>query len=93
MDLFQFQGGVASYLVSNDQAVAEISDALGLGMELYVNRKKVDMLQDPPAYLVERNKALLKAAAETSNIYNRMMKDVVKAVAGTDDKKSHEYKL
>jgi len=35
---------------------------------------------------------LLKAATETSNIYNGMMKDVVKAVAGTDDKKSDEYK-
>jgi len=32
--------------------VAEISDALGLGVELYVNKKKVDMLQDPSTYLL-----------------------------------------
>jgi len=47
MDLFQFQGGVTAYLVSDDQVVAEISDAIGLGMELYVNKKTLDMLQDP----------------------------------------------
>jgi len=36
---------------------------------------------------------LLKAATERSNIYKGMMKDVVKAVAGTDDEKSDEYKV
>jgi len=55
MDLFQFRGGAASYPVSNDQAVSEISDAIGLGMELYVNKKKLDMLQNPSAYLEKRN--------------------------------------
>jgi len=61
MDLFQFRGGVASYPVSNEQAVTEISEALCLGGELYINMKKVDMLQNPSAYLEQRNKALLKA--------------------------------
>jgi len=49
IDLFQFQGGVESYLVSNDQVVAEISDSLGLGAELYFNKKKVNKLQ-PTSY-------------------------------------------
>jgi len=30
-----------------------------LAWELYVNKKKVDMLQDPSAYLLQRNKASL----------------------------------
>jgi len=93
MDLFQFRVGVASYLVSNDQVVSEISDALGLGEELYVNKKKVDMLQDPSAYLLQRNKVLLKSATGMSNIYEELMKDVVKAIAGTSDKESDEYKV
>jgi len=54
MDLFQFRGGVASYPVSDDQVVSEISEALGLGMELYVNNKKLDMLRDPSGYLEQR---------------------------------------
>jgi len=66
--------------VSDDQVVAEISD---LGMELYVNRRKVDMLQDPSTYLLQRNKELLKAASGTSNICNELMVEVVKGVVGT----------
>jgi len=92
MDLFQFRGGAASYPVSNDQAVSEISDALGLGAELYINKKKVEMLQDPSAYLLERNKVLLKSASGMANMYEELMKDIVKAIAGTSDKNSDEYK-
>jgi hypothetical protein len=63
-------------------------------MELYINKKKVDMLQDPSAYLLQRNKALLKSAtAGKSDIYEELMKDVVKAIAGTSDKGSDEYKV
>jgi len=61
-------------------------------MELYVNKKKVEMLQDPSAYLLQRNKALLKSATGMSNIFEEVMKDVVKAIAWTSDKDSDEYK-
>jgi len=50
------------------------------------------MLQDPSAYLLERNKALLKAASITGNIYKNVMTDVVKAVAGTSEQERKEYK-
>jgi hypothetical protein len=88
MYLFQFQGGVASYPVSNDQAVSEI---LGLGTELYVNKKKVDMLQDPSAYLLQRNKALLAAGSNNTGLYANSLDQVVKAVKGKTNKKDLEY--
>jgi len=61
--------------------------------ELHVNKKKLDMLQDPSVCLLQRNKALLKSATGTSNIYKELMKDVVKAIAGTSDQESDEYKV
>jgi len=71
--------------------VSEISDALGLGAELYVNKKKIDMLQDPSAYLLQRNKALLAAGANTTGAYANSLDQVVKAVTGKTNKKSAEY--
>jgi len=91
IDLFQFQGGVVSYPVSNDQVVSEISGALGLGMELYINKKKLDMLQNPSVYLKQRNKALQDKAANTQRLYGDALHNVVSTVAGTDDKKKPEY--
>jgi len=71
--------------------VSEISDALGLGAELYVNKKKVEMLQDPSAYLLQRNKALLAAGASTSGAYANSLDQVVKAMTGKTNKKDPEY--
>jgi len=71
--------------------VTEISDAIGLGAELYVNKKKVDMLQDPSAYLLQRNKALLKAGTSTASAYANSLDNVVKAVTGKADKKDPAY--
>jgi len=71
--------------------VTEISDALGLGAELYINMKKVDMLQDPSAYLEQRNKALLALGASTAGAYANSLDQVVRAVTGKTNKKSAEY--
>jgi hypothetical protein len=91
MDLFQFRGGAASYPVSDSQVVSEISDAIGLGMELYVNQKKLDMLQNPSAYLEQRNKALQDRAGNTGRVYAEALNNVVSIIAGTDDKKNAAY--
>jgi hypothetical protein len=91
MDLFQFRGGAASYPVSNDQAVSEISDAIGLGMELYVNKKKLDMLQNPSAYLEKRNRGLQDRAGNTEKVYANALNNVASIIAGTDDKKNPAY--
>jgi len=71
--------------------VSEISEALGLGMELYINKKKLDMLQNPSTYLEQRNKALQDRAGNTQKLYGEALHNVVSTVAGTDDKKKLEY--
>jgi len=73
--------------------VSEISDALGLGAELYINKKKVEMLENPSAYLLERNKVLLAAGANTENVYSTTLDSVVKSVTGKPDikKDNPEY--
>jgi len=54
------------------------------------------MLQDPSAYLLQQNKALLKSATGMGDMYEELMtdivKDIVKAISGTSDKNSDEYK-
>jgi len=62
-----------------------------LGTELYVNRKKVDMLQNPSAYLKERNRALVARGANTANIYANALDNVVKSVTGIKNKKDLAY--
>jgi len=54
-------------------------------------KKKVDMLQDPSAYLLQRNKALLAAGASTTSSYANSLDQVVKAVTGVMNKKDPEY--
>jgi len=60
MALFQFQGGRSALMLpaSNKQAVAEINESLGLGLDQYVAERKVAMLADPLAYLNAQNTAL-----------------------------------
>jgi len=43
---------------SNKQAIAEMNESLGLGLDQYVAQRKVEMLTDPLAYLNTRNTAL-----------------------------------
>jgi len=50
--------------------------------------KKVDMLQDPSAYLEQRNNALLKAGTSTATSYANSLDHVVRAVTGKTNKKS-----
>jgi len=54
-------------------------------MELYFNKKKVGMPQNPSAYLVERNKVLLAAGANTEKVYATTLDSVVKSVTGKSD--------
>ena len=60
MALFQFHGGRSALMLpaSNAQAIAEINESLGLGLDQYVAEKKVEMLADPLAYLTTQNTEL-----------------------------------
>jgi len=60
MPLLQFHGGRSALMLpaSNKQAIAEINESLGLGLDQYVAQRKVAMLTDPLAYLTKRNNAL-----------------------------------
>jgi len=71
--------------------LAEISDTLGLGAELYINRKKVDMLQNPSAYLEQRNRVLQDRGTNTANVNREALDSVVKSVTGIKNKKDLAY--
>jgi len=63
MALFQFGGGQAVGLpASNEQAVSEIAESLGLGVGQYLNKKKIQMLGNPVDYLTNCNNALAAVA-------------------------------
>jgi len=55
-----FRGGrdAQSYPVSDNQAVAEINESLGLGIDQFMAAKKIDMLNSPAKYLKDRNDKL-----------------------------------
>jgi hypothetical protein len=47
--MLTFRGGrdVQAYPVSNDQAVSEINESLGLGIEQFMTGKKIALLNAP----------------------------------------------
>jgi len=58
--MLTFQGGreVQGYPVSKDQAISEINESLGLGIEQFMAGKKIAMLNAPAKYLKDRNDRL-----------------------------------
>jgi len=83
MALLQFRGGrVAGLPASNEQAIGEIAELLGLGVGQYLSRKKVQMLGNPVDYLTRRNTALAAVGATTANTYDTKLDDLVDSIAG-----------
>jgi len=83
MALFQFQGGRAVGLpASNDQAIGEIAELLGLGVGQDLNKKKIQMLGNPVNYLTNRNDALAAVSTATTNAYNTKLDALVNSIAG-----------
>jgi len=83
MALFQFQGGQAVGLpASNDQAIGEIAESLGLGVGQYINKKKIQMLGNPVDYLTNRNDALATVGAATTDAYDAKLDTLVESIAG-----------
>jgi len=71
MALLQFHGGRSALMLpaSNEQAIAEINESLGLGLNQYVAQRKVTMLTDPLAYLTDWNTALGGVITAIGNDY------------------------
>jgi len=58
--MLTFRGGreVQGYPVSNDQAISEINESLGLGIDQFMAGKKIAMLNALATYLQARNEKL-----------------------------------
>jgi hypothetical protein len=83
MALLQFRGGqVAGLPASNEQAIGEIAESLGLGVGQYLSRKKVQMLANPVNYLTDRNTALAAVGAGTTAAYDAKLDALVNSIAG-----------
>jgi len=83
MALFQFRGGrVAGLPASNEQAIGEIAESLGLGVGQYLNKKKIQMLGNPVDYLTRRNNALAAVGTTTTNAYDAKLDDLVDSITG-----------
>jgi len=60
---------VQGYPVSNKQAVSEINESLGLGIEQFMKGKKNNMLNAPAKYLQARNEKLAGLTAAIDKDY------------------------
>jgi len=69
--MLTFRGGrdVQGYPVSNNQAVSEINESLGLGIEQFMAGKKIAMLNTPAKYLKDRNDKLAGLTAAINKDY------------------------
>jgi len=78
MALLQFHGGRSALMLpaSNKQAMAEINESLGLGLDQYVAQRKVAMLTDPLVYLTARNNALGTVITEIGTDYDTEVTDI-----------------
>jgi hypothetical protein len=58
--MLTFRGGreFQGYPVSNKQAISEINESLGLGIEQFMAGKKINILNDPEKYLQAINEKL-----------------------------------
>jgi len=76
--MLTFRGGreVQAYPVSNDQAISEINESLGRGIEQFMAGKKINMLNAPSDYLHARNERLASLNTSIKNDYNAALKEI-----------------
>jgi len=72
---------ILAYPVSNDQAIVEINESLGLGIEQFMAGKKIDILTGPADYLQARNAKLAGLNAAIKNDYNMALLGEIQALA------------
>jgi len=76
--MLTFRGGreVQAYPVSNDQAILEINESLGLGIDQFMAGKKIDMLNAPATYLQNRNNKLAGLPAKIKKDYDAALLEI-----------------
>jgi len=85
--MLTFRGGrdVQAYPVSNDQAVSEINESLGLGIEQFMAGKKIAMLNAPAKYLQERNEKLAGLSTDITKDYKTALVEVQALAPGYEN--------
>jgi len=85
--MLTFRGGrdVQAYPVSDDQAVSEINESLGLGIEQFMAGKKIAMLNAPAKYMQERNEKLAGLSADITKDYKTALAEVQTLAPGYEN--------
>jgi len=88
--MLTFRGGreVQAYPVSNEQAISEINESLGLGIGQFMASKKITMLNAPATYLQARNEKLSGLTANIKKDYDAALKDIQALALGYEDSNS-----
>jgi len=85
--MLTFRGGrdVQAYPASNDQAVSEINESLGLGIEQFMAGKKIAMLNTPAKYLQARNTKLASLSAAIDKDYKAALIEIQNLAPGYEN--------
>jgi len=85
--MLTFRGGreVQPYPASNDQAILEINESLGLGIDLFMAGKKIAMLSGPATYLQNRNDKLAGLPAKIKAGYDTALKEIQDLAPGYEN--------
>jgi len=84
--MLTFRGGreIQSYLFSNNQAVLEFNESLGLGMEQFL-AGKIAMLSGPAKCLPDRNDKLANLPAAIKVDYDAALGEIQKLATGYEN--------
>jgi len=85
--MLTFRGGreVQGYPVSDEQAISEINESLGLSIEQFMAGKKIDMLNSPSEYLQARNKKLAGLNTDFKRDYEMALDKIKELAPGYDN--------
>jgi len=85
--MLTFRGGrdVQAYPVSNEQAIVEINESLGLGIDQFMASKKIAMLNAPATYLQARNEKLAGLNADIKRDFEAAMEKIKELALGYEN--------
>jgi len=85
--MLTLRGGrdVQAYPVSNNQAITEINEALGLGIDQFMAGKKITVLTEPAKYLQDRNNKLAALNADIDKDYKVALGEIQALATGYEN--------